>query len=292
MLCVGQRNLHGGSFNGRFSVERHIDSFLQYSSAARRHLDCGGLRMTVVHDQAKTSAPNGTYRGVRLHRLQQPTKWAGNDMRWAGYAEVLALEPPRGADACTFAIDLGDVQPTLDLRELCAAHPGALFVGTDVCATKSVKLWARGAVERSNFSASLALRDFLSSADRRTLYNCGIVGGAGRLFDAFVAEMTHRVHAHYAELAARSLPPRMVVDMLALNELALSLQRRGGSLVTGWPHGPVNLPMFGNMCYQNPCYNRSFALHKAPLCGKLVLRDMTTTHYFRHKLGCENKIPC
>ena len=36
----------------------------------------------------------------------------------------------------------------------------------------------------------------------------------------------------------------------------------------------------------------SFALHKDPLCGKLVLRDMTTTHYFRHKLGCGNKIPC
>ena len=94
------------------------------------------------------------------------------------------------------------------------------------------------------------------------LFNAGIVGGLGRVWRPFWAELCRAVRRHYQHLLlwhrhrGASAPASaggggLFVDMLALNELLLARYARdASSVVTGWPNGRVNLPMWSNFCFR------------------------------------------
>ena len=126
---------------------------MKRSSFAARALNDGSLRMIVVHDVPALNITS--YANVSLHRLRDHIPLPANDARWEAYGEVLRglRLPPR---SCIFAVDFGDVAPMRDFRQLCAAQPRALFVGSDNCATpgglvNGVKKWMRGQIEVASF---------------------------------------------------------------------------------------------------------------------------------------------
>ena len=144
------------------------------------------------------------------------------------------------------------------------------------------------------------------------MWNCGIMGGSRNTIYAAVSHMAARISEHYAQLAARTndtdvaltltnqnstkKKKEYVVDMLALHEMAIEL---APTIVTGYPHGLVNLPMHGDMCSLSRCItrNRSYPYVgredcDMTCCTKHELADMIDTHFFRHKLGCGRTIPC
>ena len=181
-----------------------------------------------------------------------------------------------------------------------------------------MKRWLRGQIEVASFRASDDLRAFLYTPDSPA-FNTGILGGALPVFDQVRVSLSQLTRDHYDHLARQELQARMVVDMLALNQVravliharraTISLQYNQPTLpacgyshvaawflraptmcvcmcspytravsihkmsfafhtsrlsqvllgwpspiVTGFPDGPVNMPMFGNLCRPwNPC---------------------------------------
>ena len=248
---------HNGSFRaeglrkrGERGLTSHIDDLMRGSSYLTKALGDGTLRMIVIHDLPEL-LPFESHRNVTLHRLRDLVLAVSqpHDKRWEAYGEALRDAGAKAAD-CVFAIDFGDVAPTRDPRELCEAAPGALFVGSDNCAspgaiTNGAKFWLRKACLLSRYAASASLRAYLYTPSSAA-FNSGVIGGTHTVFDAFRRAVAHRTRAHYAASASRGESPSPApVDMLVVNDMALTWS---GPVVTGFPDGPVNMPMFGNLC--------------------------------------------
>ena len=283
-------HLNDGMFSQRSNLYHNIDYFLRFSPGAVAGLADGSLRMYIVHDVAHENITS-VYRGVVLLRLKRRYTVAGNDARWSAYEEALALEPASSvSSSCVFATDLPDVHLSGDVTKLCKAFPKKLFVASDVCATRSVKKHMQKQLNLTHFNASAALIKFLSTGDKRTLWNCGLVGGDWPTFESFRQKMVRRVEEHYEYLTRESIPIKAVVDMLSLNELVLQLP--DSQLITGFPHGPVNAPMHGNLCREKEAEECAHAGRNHSLCIRQVLAKMMSRYYFRHKLGCGKMISC
>ena len=111
--------------------------------------------------------------------------------------------------------------------------------------------------------------------------------------------------------------PRHVLDMVIFHEVVL---HHKGPVVRGWPHGPVNLPFWGENCRAAAYFCRSLGSAAAvddlraeiwrhsvgngfvpainrtgqrPRCDMGdFLGAMATRHFFAHKLGCGRSIRC
>jgi hypothetical protein len=89
-----------------------------------------------------------------------------------------------------------------------------------------------------------------------------------------------------------------VLDMLLFNDLVL---QHTGSVVRGWPFGPVNTPMMGQLCGAQAafCERRRRREARAAHTGEMqecddrtMLAEMLPRMLFAHKLGCGNRLPC
>lgn len=217
---------------------------------------------------------------------------AANDLRWLAWESVLVSDDPRGASfrtdaaACIMGIDVGDVGVINNFNTLCAQYPDAVLAASDSCGvsgSRGVRSWLRRVATLANFSLATApwLHDFLTLRSRvPVVFNCGIVGGRRPTFTLIVRDMAAAIRRHY------NMHPGAyrLVDMLVFNELVLrrlateretltpalvstatrhSEMRKSQdiplrwntSVVTGWPLGPLNLPMFGSFCGRDPCSN-------------------------------------
>jgi len=255
---VRVRSPHAGQFlpctNHSNAIQAKIDGFLQHSSFAARAIKDGSLRMVIVHDVANLSLTS--WANVSLvHYQQRHQSIAPNDARWEAFgAAIRTLRVRRRT--CVFAIDFGDVAPIRDLRELCAFQGDAIFAGSDNCASpgslqNGVKRWLRAVADRADFKPNRALRGFLYTPDSPA-FNSGILGGALAMFERFLAALQQRTRDHYHLLEKKTgRAPQFVIDMLVVNEILLNWS---SPIITGFPEGPINMPMFGNVCKPwNPC---------------------------------------
>lgn len=129
----------------------------------------------------------------------------------------------------------------------------------------------------------------------KPLYNCGILGGRLPLFRRLLGQMALRVTRHHTHNDAQA-KPYAPVDMFALNEILLD-RKEQPSVVTGFPLGPVNLPMFSTFCgplcffYDAECtmtlYNASKKTPRASraACTKRLLANMLPDYFFVHKIS-------
>lgn len=401
---IGSANVHRGGFAAMMhrkglvklghpdSLISGIDHMLAFGPAYDTGLQSNSLRITILHDH-ESLASNASYRGVRLrHSSPQMDGVTGNDARWPLFRDELHAEAARGTQ-CAFVVDLGDVYPTTPhLRQLCEAHPGALFVASDTCRRRQAWAWLDQARRWSNFTASASLDVVLKRASSsRLMFNSGILGGRAALLRRVVGRVADRIAAHSRELSARGIDPHasahgaLPVDMLSLHEVLLELdpgsslddaqdgadysaaaqkppsarptgglsadtqraldrlpesaraevlaalasaasaaaskeasrgsgsgsRTRGGrasgsrgspsegstarrsiDIVTGWPYGPINMPMHGDMCSDSSCFQNHSAAKGDKDCIKRELAMSSADHFWRHKLACGRMIPC
>ena len=243
-----------------------------------------------------------------------------------------------------------------DVRLLCHEnHPQALFASTDLChVDPPARLLMLKQIRETGFLPSPALRQLLHpkgrSADEAllptVLHNVGIFGGRLGAFEGYLSELAKRTRAHYdapdhdgvlrrarvashperaASLLAapRSSMPRHVLDMVIFHELVL--HHTAGPVVRGWPHGPINLPFWGENCRAASYFCRSLgetnperavgvtrlreatwshavsngyfpAINRSgqkPRCDMGdFLAAATSRHFFAHKLGCGRTVRC
>ena len=119
------------------------------------------------------------------------------------------------------------------------------------------------------------------------MLNTGVAGATRNVFMRFVKAMSVRLNAHYS---TPGHSPWHNAEMMAINELVetqpggqLIFWDRGQSMlnnssprrlklgipvVTGFPYGPINAPMWGNPCHH-----------------KVKTSDMWQRHVFTHKFG-------
>lgn len=150
----------------------------------------------------------------------------------------------------------------------------------------------------SNYTASADLLSLLGGSG--LVFNSGILGGLGPTFRAFLALLVQRTSDYYAAHPSARLPPqrrdedRCVVDMPIVNELILERGRRRELVVTGWPDGPLNAPMSGQLCRARyTCPEEKIVTGSGrQLCRREALANISRRHFFRHKLDCGSTIPC
>ena len=206
-----------------------------------------GVQAHVVHDLADQVA--SSHRGIVLHHFPADSTYLGGDRRWGLYSSVLkalsAGNPAgsaRAAWACAWAVDL-DVA-ALSVPQCDALPRAALHVGSDACSTR-IKYWLDKASQRTllNQTWERSFQTFLS--DRRPVYNSGIVGGRRSVFASALHAVSARLEAH------RKTTPQtrrqVGADMLLWNWAALHAQNRSSGLVSGYPFGPVNFPMWAKV---------------------------------------------
>ena len=274
---------HSGSFATASNLLKHISLFVRRSPGL-----CNLSMVHVVHDQEKYR-PNASYLGVNLHYFPNGGVMPPGDARWAMFASVLqGFDDDDNAWRCAWLVDMTDV----DVLRLppCSkqfyGHAG-LAVGTDACALRPT--WLRETAIRGNYSVSSpALQAFFHGqhAGRKQTLNCGLVGGLRDAILTAVEQMSRRLARHHLVVPP---PPYVPMDMVVLNQLALELEAVNGPLVTGYPLGPVNLPMWGGLTdrtqfcarHTDPWGGSSTCEHEC----RLVWVNATVGHYmFGHKL--------
>ena len=126
----------------------------------------------------------------------------------------------------------------------CHALPQRLVLGSDSDG-KWFHHWLRKAARINGLldSASTALKAFLNGSRNGRNFNVGVVGGCRRTFLPLLAHMSLRFEKHWT--AARPRPLSAASDMVLWNELALEQTDQRIPPLTGFPHGPVNMPMYG-----------------------------------------------
>ena len=305
-------NLHGGNFRYNTSLLSRAVTWEHTLRARRPRI--GAVRLTIVHDEESLESSHGA--AVDMHRLDPaslaaPSSVAPNDLRWLAYERLLDAPDEQngiGPEDCLVAIDVGDVGIIGNATALCANYPRALFAASDACGVggaRGVKAWLRGQALKANFSLTSAplLHTFLSM---RTLvpivFNCGVTGGSRSVFVPFVRAMASAIRAHHAQHPVAG----QLIDMLVFNELVLrrlaadstETLLRGPrdalgwnrSVVTGWPLGTLNLPMFGFFCGQDPCTissRNATPRRHCSVCGHCLSRHVLSiapAYQFAHKV--------
>ena len=322
-------------FDGAFAQSARKDQRTVYDIAnrwaytlrSRRHRT-GAVKMHVVHDNNEALPPSHyvpdpdvELRHIRLSAsdaaLAASTGMSPIDQRWLAYGQLVTPwteESPKGvshhaaaftSDDCVFAIDAADVGLIGNASDLCTRNPTAVIAGSDSCDVK-----VKGFMRRHALHAHFTLSDTLDAFLRRRalkhlpLFNAGIVGARGSVWLTFLAELSSAIRRHYELVGVRAAG--RFVDMLVLNDLLLARHARGAAVVTGWPKGVVNLPMWSNFCNKGAgaeCRklrlgNRSFAMNLPPsheppapeyrrcVAHKLMamVTDSTPAYAFVHKV--------
>mmetsp|Transcript_23674 Transcript_23674/g.39072 ORF Transcript_23674/g.39072 Transcript_23674/m.39072 type:complete len:416 (-) Transcript_23674:28-1275(-) len=276
-------------------------------------------KLTVLHDTPLTipSYRGVTLHRLSLRTswlLREFTGMPGNDARWLAYAHELVGAPHSEGLAqsnqatfeltdCVFAIDLADVRVISDPSSLCVSNPSTFFSASDVCycasdqcTFKLTKRWLAATTRLNNFTASNGLRKWLllGKEKHRSLWNCGIVGGSWSRLRHFLFAMRRGLEAHYRRLSQLrgldTLPlterfagqVRMpTIDALVHNEVLLMHEfKRGRAVITGYPAGPLNLPMFGDLCH-NCGEGKEFVpcSRGTPFMNELLLK-LAPTYFF------------
>ena len=207
-----------------------------------------GVEAHIVHD-----APIATreYRGVQLHGFEPDNTTLGNDRRWSLYAQV--LRKLRKPWTCAWVVDL-DVAAIEIPR--CDGLSAALHVGSDGCSAK-IKAWMNKASRHTRFNETWDDSFAAFLADRRPVYNSGILGGHRSVFLPALHAIVQRLDAFRRTPSGNST--RMVVgsDMLLVNWVAVTAnatRSNARAVVTGFPNGPVNLPMWARPMDAKLCH--------------------------------------
>lgn len=320
-------NLHGGDFgtnSSRTNSSLHSRAADWATSLHLRRARVGDVVLTIVHDAENASVVDSLHNGVALLRLDDDlaslSGIAANDLRWLAYERLLdARWSGIHANDCVVAIDLGDVGLIGNATALCDRHPTAILAGSDSCGidgARGVKTWLQSQAHHANYSlASSApwLRYFLHHRSSvGVVFNCGIAGGQRSHFAPFVREMADAIRQHHAQYPVAW----RVIDMIVFNEIVLrrlalhpsqlgaatpgeqalsqARERLGWnrSVVTGWPLGGLNLPMFASFCGRDPCSFRTSTSaelqSRIPQSGADCLRRhvlrMAPAYVFVHKV--------
>ena len=212
---------------------------------------------------------------------------------------------------CAYSVDLSDVD-ILRAPPCAALHASELVIGTDACSPKMRK-WLGGRMGRSgmlrndsgHYSASAIddtfwggkdARDLLSRGRGGCIYSAALVGGRRSAFGPALRNVTAQLTANYARRRAtkHGLAPNGAVqywaeDMVAWNLLAQDLPH--GHLLTGYPYGPTNLPMYGGLSVEHlDPFKTVTAAERPPQCwGSERCRqqwqsDVGGMYWFGHKM--------
>ena len=241
-FLVGSRNTHmSGSFGKRQrsleSITKGIDDMVARSPG----LCSPGVRLFVIHD-VETNVTS--WRGATLVHFP-PKVSVPTDRRWA---LVLRMLTGRAWD-CAFAVDLADVNV---LRvPPCRALPPRLYIGSDGC-SGGIRKWLRRKAIRTRLNSSHSARYLAFLGDpKTTILNAGVVGGPRSAFEPALRALVHLFRRHWA--VHTNLEDGG--DMILWNEVGLERD-----VVTGYPLGPVNYPMYGMFCgMHHSCKNASRA---------------------------------
>lgn len=256
------QSAHLGAF-AMFRGANFSRSVRQLAEQAAWSQITGPIVFHVVHDMEELPVGIETLAHIRLHRAGRPTvPMPPMDARFRAFADI-ARSLRLGEGDCAFAVDISDVSVVGNLSALCERHPSALLTASDVCSTKSSKLWIADHARRAGWKSTARLTDFLTGSGRfAPMHNTGVIGGRAPLFERAINAMAAAVERHHAARHTRRAsapPPRsgpalpapapaaatLFVDMLALNTIALEWD---GPLVSGFPSGPVSMPMWGTLC--------------------------------------------
>ena len=238
-------NVHGGAFRKALDLQKHIRDLLHRSPGICPE------QLHVVHDKPNVTAVE-CCGGVRLHQFPGDAAHLGNDQRWPYFQEV--LRKPSVVWSCAYAIDF-DVSvlclpPCADQHTAGAEDliNGKLVASGEVCKIAPKQwLWAHSArMGYQHLRASVRSWPLIWALlhDQRPMVNCAIVGGTKAIFEPALAAVVE----DYKRLwRTRSLHHWSGPDMLLWNGQALQRGLYEGHVVTGYPHGPVNLPLDGKL---------------------------------------------
>ncbi len=300
---IHTQNPHGGAFGLNSSLAVRARAWA--SAIALRRARIGDLALRIMHDDPTSPDGSAGEPSVVLQRVElaHAREMAANDLRWLAFDQLMAHE--YGLSDCVFVVDVSDVGIIGNLSDLCRLYPLAIFGGSDSCGiggARGVKAWMRSQAVRSNFSLLSApwLQHVLSQRTSvPVVFNCGIAGGVRHVFAPFVRAMAAAIREHYSR---REAVAWRLVDMLVFNELLLQrLTRSVGGLtqpqsllgwnrtvVTGWPLGVLNLPMWSTFCGHDACSMTAPAAGRAPLkadeCVRRLMLQMAPRYYFVHKV--------
>lgn len=279
-------NVHIGSFgnSGHGGVRAALTAFLQRSPGL-----CPS-NLHVVHDS--TLVADTQLFNVSLHRFAPNLTVLGNDVRWDLFAHVLR----RIAWDCAFAVDLTDISVLC----LPTCHPGrGLIVGSDDCSLGTARWLHRvagrfdaktnGTISTTNDGVGASLWRF-SHNKSAMVSNCGIVGGHRSVLEPALDKMVAQLHTHWDESRQTRLLPG--ADMVLWNWAVHMRLASGLPVVTGYPIGPVNLPMHGRLAEPgktSTCHilheDERQAGHKCVERCRNEWANRTMGHYwFGHKL--------
>ena len=237
---------------------------------------------------------------VVLHRAPSRMRhglWPPVDARWVAYDAIVRNLQLR-ADDCVFAVDLSDVGIIGNASELCERHPEAIMASSDTCAARAVKRWLRSYARRANYTTSKRLDDFFlrKVAARQPLFNCAITGGRMGALEPFRQQMVRELRRYHQSMRAermhRASTEWLWVDMVVFNELLLRrinqthANQSDQGVVSGYPVGPVNLPMWSLFCKKSPCGTdfQGKSIKMTSQCILQALREMAPRYYFSHKV--------
>lgn len=293
---VGSRARHrgSGSFAGTATLQslmHELDIWIAMSPG----LCHPSVAVHIVHDVvAGNKSSDGKFRGATLHRFPPSANELGGDRRWELYSIVLRRRLRMQQWRCAFAVDL-DVA-VVQLPRCGALASSALYIGSDGCSLK-IKSWLQkaGRNTRLNETWDGAFRAFTAD-NHSTVYNSGIVGGLRDVFVPQLQAVVERLAAFRATALGNESRHVAGADMLVWNEVAraallstasdasrglampatLATMRPRG-VVTGFPHGPVNLPMWAKASSRDLC------------AGAPPVRPTTTTSTGTHDAAAASR---
>ena len=218
---------------------------------------------------------------------------------------------------CAYSVDLSDVD-VLRAPPCAALRSSELVIGTDACSSKMRK-WLGGRLGRSGmlrndsghysvgantdtFWGGMSARELLSRGRGGCIYSAALVGGRRSAFGPALRNVTAQLTANYGRrrAAKQGLAPNGAVqywaeDMVAWNLLAQDLPH--GRLLTGYPHGPTNLPMYGAFHPEHADEPNATMADRAETpgrrrkscggreaCRQAWLRRVRGLHWFGHKM--------
>ena len=184
---------------------------------------------------------------------------------------------------CIIAVDLTDVD-VLRVPRCAELPPRRLLIASDNCGPGS-KRWVmrKGLDAGFNTSWPSAFHEFVNGSRRADLCiaNCGIIGGPRDILLAALHYVVNRLAQVWRSAAGRERlsSHRLrdpVGDMVAWNEYA---DAQGGidKLISGYPFGPVNPPMYGHL--RTPLH-----YHCQDECLYWWHNATAGRYYFGHKL--------
>ena len=320
-FLVRSTNPHrGGSFSkgvkkGPSKLHYMADTLIKRSQA----LCSPGVSLHVVHD---LHANTTSRLGVTYHGFPAAPAVPADVRRWVLYALLLRRIPWD----CAFAIDFSDVI-VLNVPP-CHALPPRLVIGADGQGA-GVLGWLRkvaaASLERRPLAtillpgdpvlslASLAIsppplllqvtrstellasvsasyRAFLQPPPKgcpvnRTIVNCGVVGGSRAALLPMLDRVVSKISSHWATERSYAAGG----DMVLWNELNIDLDGGPHAPLTGWPHGPTNLPMYSGSV-KGSCmarYVRNATGRFVNPCRRWFLTEARGMYWFAHKPAAE-----